>query len=162
MIVVNPAKEPGLVRFAIPSDVRSMVSGGSPIATDYIQPHIGGDIAFLKGIAKSIIQNRGEDRDFINDHTNGYAEFFKDISESSWNDIVQSAGVEQEMIENMAAIYSKSKSTVFAWSMGITHHKHGVDNVESIVNLALLRGMVGKKYAGLLPLRGHSNVEGFN
>ena len=160
VVIVNPAKEPGLVRFAIPSDVRSMVLGGSPIASDYIQPNIGGDIALLKGIAKVIIKTSLYNTEFIRDHTNGYDAYSKDVLETSWEDIVQSSGIRQEVIEKIAAIYCRSKSTVFAWSMGITHHKHGVDNVESIVNLALLRGMVGRKYAGLLPLRGHSNVQG--
>ena len=160
MVVINPVKEPGLVRFAIPSDIQSMVLGGSPIASDYIQPHIGGDIALLKGIAKVVISKGHHEDEFINEHTNGFEPYMHDIINAKWEDIIQSSGVSQEVIEKIADVYSQAKSVVFAWSMGITHHRHGVDNVESIVNLAFLRGMVGKKYAGLLPLRGHSNVQG--
>ncbi len=160
VVVVNPAKEPGLIRFAIPSDVRSMLSGGSPIASDYVQPHIGGDIAFIKGVAKALINNEHCDNDFIQKYTNGFEEYCIDIEESKWKDIEECSGISKGRIEHIASVYLQSKNAVFAWSMGITHHQHGVDNVESIVNLALLRGMVGKKFAGLLPLRGHSNVQG--
>lgn len=160
VVVVNPVKEPGLVRFAIPSDIRSMLSGGSPIASEYIQPNIGGDIAFMKGVAKVLIKNEQWNNDFVNGHTNDFEAYRTDIDNTQWEDIVKSSGVDKKSIEHIASIYLQSKSTVFAWSMGITHHHHGVDNVESIVNLALLRAMIGKKSAGLLPLRGHSNVQG--
>jgi len=213
VVIINPAREPGLVRFAIPSDVRSMLNGGSDIASEYVQPNIGGDIALFKGIAKVLLahppppqaeaamagegpapsREEGESQrsknpqhltpalsyeeresqrsknppdytelnmDFINNHTIGFEEFKQDILSSSWDDIIGSSGVSREQIERVAELYADAKNVVFSWSMGITHHKHGVENVESIVNLALLRGMVGRKHAGLLPLRGHSNVQG--
>jgi len=160
VVIVNPVKEPGLLRFTIPSDIKSMLSGGSPIASEYIQPKIGGDIAFIKGIAKVLISNNDYDNDFIKEHTNCFEDYCSDINNTIWEDIVESSGVDKKSIEHIASLYLQSKNTVFSWSMGITHHHFGVDNVESIVNLALIRGMVGRKYAGLLPLRGHSNVQG--
>ncbi len=161
VIVINPAKEPGLVRFAIPSRIKSMISGGSPIASLYIQPNIGGDIALLKGIAKSVMDKNGEVSRFISEHTNNYDQFQQDILSATWKEIVDGCGVDKAEIEKIADMYIASDNTVFCWSMGITQHKHGVDNVEAISNLALLRGMVGKRNSGLLPLRGHSNVQGF-
>jgi molybdopterin-dependent oxidoreductase alpha subunit len=160
VVVINPAKEPGLVRFSIPSSVKSMVTGGSSIASAYLQPNIGGDIALFKGIAKSVLENHSEDMHFLLHHANGFDEFKNDLDGTSWREIERCAGVSQTEIEEVAGWYGKAKNVVFSWAMGITHHIHGVDNVESIVNLALLRGMVGRKYAGLLPLRGHSNVQG--
>ena len=160
VIVINPAKEPGLVRFALPSDIRSMLTGGSEIASHYIQPNIGGDIALLKGIAKAVLESGAIDKDFITQNTQGFDSYQQDILATDWNAIVANCGVARSTIEAIATIYSQSKHTIFSWAMGITHHKHGVDNVESIANLALLRGMVGKPQAGLLPLRGHSNVQG--
>jgi len=160
VIIINPAKEAGLVKFTVPSDVRSMLSGGSAIASEYIQPNIGGDIALLKGIAKIIIEQDKYDNDFINNYTNGFEDHKNDIVSSSWEEIVENSGISKVEIEKIANIYIHSKNTVFAWAMGITHHDHGVENVEAIVNLALLRGMIGRHYAGLLPLRGHSNVQG--
>jgi len=160
VIVINPAKEKGLVKFAVPSDLKSMISGGSSIASEYIQIHIGSDIALLKGIAKAVIEAGKHDGHFISKYTNGAIEYVEDIQKTTWDSIVSHCGISQKEIERIANIYGASKNTVFSWSMGITHHQHGVENVESIVNLALLRGMIGKPNSGLLPLRGHSNVQG--
>jgi molybdopterin-dependent oxidoreductase alpha subunit len=160
VIIVNPAKEPGLVRFIIPSSVTSMVGGGSTIASAYLQPNIGGDVALLKGIAKVVLEKHDEDMDFLRDHTNSFEAFKQDIEATSWPEIEESSGVEQAEIVGVANWFCEARNVVFTWAMGITHHVHGVDNVESIVNLALLRGMVGRPHAGLLPLRGHSNVQG--
>jgi molybdopterin-dependent oxidoreductase alpha subunit len=160
VVVINPLIEPGLVRFSIPSSVRSMITAGTNIAGTYIQPHIGGDIALLKGIAKSVVEMHGEDRSYGELYTNGFDSYIQDLQDTSWEEIVSHSGIEKSVIQELAKKYINSKKVIFSWAMGITHHDHGVDNVESIINLALLRGMVGKKHAGLLPLRGHSNVQG--
>ncbi len=160
VIVINPAKEKGLVKFAVPSDIRSMSAGGSPIASEYIQVQIGGDIAILKGIAKAVIESGKYDLQFMEDHTHGKEDYLADIQSTPWETIVSNSGISEHQIRHIADIYGNSKYVVFSWATGITHHEHGSENVESIVNLALLRGMVGKHFAGLLPLRGHSNVQG--
>ena len=160
VIVINPARERGLENFSVPSDIRSLLFG-SEIASLYLQPHIGGDISLLKAIAKSLLVDKGcLDQNFIANHTRNFAEVEKDIKAESWETLESASGISREEIEKTARIYSRSKNTVFVWAMGITHHTFGVDNVQAIVNLALMRGMVGKKHAGLLPLRGHSNVQG--
>lgn len=160
VIVINPAKELGLVRFSVPSDIRSMLSGGSEIASEYIQPNIGGDIALFKGIAKVIIETGKYEQNFIICFTNNFGEYKKDIENASWHEITSVSGISKVEITKIAEIYLAAENVVFSWSMGMTHHQHGVGNIESIVNLALLRGMLGRRYAGLLPLRGHSNVQG--
>ncbi len=158
VIVVNPLKEVGLVNFSVPSDVRSLLFG-SKIASLYVQPHIGGDIALLIGLAKVVLERGAEDRAFLA-QTDGYEEYIEQVKATPWDAIERNAGVERTGIEAMADLYGKAKNVVFGWTMGITHHTHGVDNVHAIVNVALLRGMVGKPHAGLLPIRGHSNVQG--
>ena len=160
VIIVNPLREPGLVRFRVPSDWKSMLLDESDIASTYVQPNIGGDIALLKGISKILVEQKRLDIDFISKHTNGFNEFAEDVNNTLWEDIEKSSGVVRSEIEQLADLYYTADNVVFTWSMGITQHLHGVENVESIVNLALLRGMVGRKEAGLLPLRGHSNVQG--
>ncbi|MCK5820530.1 MAG: FdhF/YdeP family oxidoreductase [Bacteroidales bacterium] len=160
VIIVNPIKEKGLVKFAVPSDFKSMVSGGSQIASHYLQIQIGGDIALLKGIAKAVIEDGKQDLQFMEDHTNGKEDYLEDIINTTWESIVLNSGISKQRIKQIADIYGRSENVVFSWAVGITHHIHGVENVESIVNLALLRGMIGKRFAGLLPLRGHSNVQG--
>ena len=160
IVIINPAKEPGLVRFAIPKSAQSMLTGGTWIASDYLQPRIGTDIALLKGLAKAVLEHGSHDRSFIERYTNAFDEFRADLESTSWQTIVSNCGVARDDIERVARRYTRSGRTVFAWGMGVTHHTHGVENIEQISNLALLRGMVGKRHAGLLPLRGHSNVQG--
>jgi len=159
VIVINPVKEIGLVNFSVPSDVRSLFFG-SPIASQYVQPHIGGDIALLTGIAKVVLDRNGQDAAFIAQATEGAAAYFEQVQGTPWETIVQQSGVARAAIEQMAATFVQAERVVFGWTMGITHHEHGVANVHAIINLALLRGMVGKPRAGLLPIRGHSNVQG--
>ncbi|MFO1096508.1 MAG: FdhF/YdeP family oxidoreductase [Planctomycetaceae bacterium] len=159
VIVVNPAREPGLVNFRVPSDVRSLVFG-SEIANLYVQPHIGGDIALLTGIAKEVLDRGAENGEFLNSTTTGFEEFRRSIEPVTWEEIERSSGVPREEIRNAAELYANAKHVVFGWTMGITHHLHGTDNVRMIANIALLRGMVGRPNAGLMPIRGHSNVQG--
>ena len=159
VVVINPLKEVGLVNFKVPSDVRSMLFG-TDIADLYIQPHIGGDLALMTGVAKAIIEAGETDTDFLHDHTEGYEKFRAMVESTDWSEIVERSGVTRDIIEKLADWYAKSEATVFAWAMGITHHANGVQNVQMIANLACLRGMVGRPDAGLMPLRGHSNVQG--
>ncbi|HEX2584389.1 MAG TPA: FdhF/YdeP family oxidoreductase, partial [Steroidobacteraceae bacterium] len=160
VVVINPARENGLVKFALPKSPASMIKGGDWIASDYLQPKIGTDIALFKGIAKAIIEMNAQDQSFINEYCSGYETFKADVDATEWPFIESQTGISCNDIERVAKLYSKSTHTVFAWGMGMTHHLHGAENVEYIANLAMLRGMLGKIGAGLLPLRGHSNVQG--
>ncbi len=159
VIVINPLRETGLMRFRVPSDPRSLLFG-TAIADLLVQPHIGGDIPLLLAIAKGIRARAAEDRGFLTDHTHGWAEFSAHLDSLDGADLARRCGVEQAIIDQVADLYAASQTTVFAWAMGITHHLHGVDNVRAIADLALLRGMAGKPGAGLMPLRGHSNIQG--
>ena len=159
VIVINPVVETGLVKFSVPSDVRSLLFG-SEIASLYVQPHIGGDLALLTGIAKQVLEQGDHEDQFLQESTEGWPELRRHLESVSWDDIITKSGVDREQIRELARRYAKSKRTVFSWTMGITHHAHGVQNVQAIGNLALLRGMVGRPGAGLMPIRGHSNVQG--
>lgn len=159
VIVINPIREIGLVKFSVPSDLRSLVFG-SEIASQYIQPHIGGDIALLTGIAKRVDELGATADGFLHRFTNGAKQLRDHLKTVGWGEIVRCSGVAKPEIDRAADAYVESDKTIFAWTMGITHHLHGVDNVRAISNLAMLRGMVGKPGAGLMPIRGHSNVQG--
>jgi molybdopterin-dependent oxidoreductase alpha subunit len=159
VIVINPAREIGLVNFRVPSDPRSLLFG-SQIASLYVQPHIGGDLALLTGIAKYVIERGGHEQAFVDQHTEGFAAFTRQVEATTWSDIEISAGVPHETIARVAEMYMSATNVVVGWTMGITHHLHGVENVQMIANLALLRGMIGRPRAGLMPIRGHSNVQG--
>ncbi len=160
VIFVNPAKEPGLLRFAVPKSAKSMLLGGTEIASDFLQPRIGGDIALIKGIAKAVLALGCEAQDFIQNYTQGFADFRAEIEAQDWATLETQSGVTQGDMERVAKAYGGAKNAVFAWGMGVTHHLHGCDTVEYIANLALLCGHIARPGAGLLPLRGHSNVQG--
>ncbi|MDH5762726.1 MAG: molybdopterin-dependent oxidoreductase, partial [Nitrospinota bacterium] len=164
VVVINPAREPGLEKFYVPSDARSLFFG-SKIASTYVQPNINGDLSLCTGIAKALFHMADRqpailDRVFIDEHTDDFNEYRQYVENASWDELETLSGVPRSQMEDLARHYAKAKNVVFAWAMGITHHANGVEGVQAIVNLALLRGMVGRKHAGLLPLRGHSNVQG--
>lgn len=159
VIVINPLKEIGLVRFRVPSDWRSMLFG-SEVSDLYLQPNIGSDIAVLKLLLKGVVERDGCDRAFLETHVEGWKEVEADVRNAPAESLRATCGVPAEQLDTAIRHLIASRHTIFAWAMGITHHAHGVDNVQAIVNLALSRGMLGKPGAGLLPIRGHSNVQG--
>lgn len=159
VVVVNPIREPGLVEFRIPSRPLSLLWGTS-IASHYVQPHIGGDVALLTGIAKRIVELSAVDDAFVREHTEHADSYLEWLRGLEWDALERGAGVPRAQIDEIARLYAASRAAIFGWTMGITHHVHGTENVRAIVNLALLRGMLGRPHAGLLPIRGHSNVQG--
>ena len=159
VVVINPVKELGLQTFRVPSDPRSLLFGSS-IASSYVQPHVGGDLAMLAGICKEILHQGVQEQSFIDNHTIGFAEFRDSIEALAWDDIETSSGLTRSQIQQLTDEYLSAQNVVFGWCMGITHHLHGTNNVQMIANTALLRAMVGRRNAGMMPIRGHSNVQG--
>jgi len=159
VIVINPVRELGMCQFRIPSDPRSMLFSAQ-IATHYCQPHIGGDLALLTGIAKAVCELEAADKEFLTRYVHGAEEAIAHLAGLQWSELEAKSGVSPQEMRELAELYASSKNAIFSWTMGITHHSHGVQNVEAIVNLALLRGMVGRPGAGLMPIRGHSNIQG--
>jgi len=159
VIVVNPVKELGMTRFRIPSDWRSMVAG-TDIHDLYLQPHVGQDIALLKAMLKGAIERGGVDHPFVTAHTTGWDGVREDVADATWEDLVAKCGVPRREIDRAVDMIVSAKRGVFLWAMGLTHHVHGVDNILALANLALARGWLGRPGTGLLPIRGHSNVQG--
>lgn len=159
VVVVNPLRELGLVRFRVPSRLRSMILG-SEVSDLYLQPHVGGDIALLKLLLQEVVERGALDREFLDAHVDGWPAVEADLANDRRDDLLAACGVPGEQVRAAADAIVASRATIWAWAMGITQHVHGVDNVQAITNLALARGMVGRPGAGLLPIRGHSNVQG--
>ncbi len=157
--VVNPMREPGLERYWVPS-VPGSALFGTRFADEFFPIHTGGDIAFINGVLKHLIVNRWIDEDFIEKHTTGFDGVRELLASQSAADLERQAGVSQERMRDFARLYHEAKTAVFVWSMGITHHRFGVDNVKAVVNLALARGIIGREKCGLMPIRGHSGVQG--
>ncbi len=159
IIVVNPMREPALERYWVPSVVSSAVFG-TKLMDDFFQVHIGGDLAFINGVLKWLIANEWIDRQFIEEHTSNFGALKEELERQSWEDLERQSGLSREEMRRFAELYSHARSAVLCYSMGLTQHAHGVDNVRSIAHLALARGMVGREKCGVMPIRGHSGVQG--
>lgn len=162
IIIINPQLEIGLVKFASPAfPIKSLLKGGSEISSLYLQPIPGSDVALFVGIQKSLIEQNLLKTDYLQAYTEGYQAVLDYAAQTSWADITATCGLFQEEIEEAAYIIGTSGRVVFAWAMGITQQRNGVHNVHSIANTALVTGNAGKLGAGTMPIRGHSNVQGF-
>lgn len=159
VIVINPVRELGLVRFRVPSMWKSMLFG-SRIADHYLQPHVGGDVGVLKAILKGLIERGAIDRDYVESRTTGWEAVRRDLESSPWEVLLADAGVERREIDAVVEALAVARRGIFLWAMGLTQHAHGVDNILALANVALARGWLGRPGSGLLPIRGHSNVQG--
>ncbi|HEV7524411.1 MAG TPA: FdhF/YdeP family oxidoreductase [Acidimicrobiia bacterium] len=157
--VVNPLREPGLERYWVPSNLESAVFG-TKIADEFFPVHTGGDVAFINGVLKELLAIGGIDRGFVNEHTTGFDALLAELESESFSTLEAASGATRADMARFARMYASVGSAVLVWSMGVTQHVSGVDNVRAIVNLGLARGNVGRPGAGLMPIRGHSGVQG--
>jgi molybdopterin-dependent oxidoreductase alpha subunit len=171
IIAINPLRERGLERFTAPQNpVEMLTLASTPIASSYYLVKIGGDIAVLKGMMKTLVALDAKslaeggpgvlDREFIAAHTSGIEALLADIEATSWDAIEAASGLPRSDIEDIGNVYAKAKRVIINYGMGITQHRHGTGNVQQITNLLMLRGNIGREGAGISPLRGHSNVQG--
>ena len=162
VIIINPQIEIGLVKFASPAfPIKSLLTGGSDISSLYLQPIPGSDVALFVGLQKSLIAQNLIKIEYLQSYTQNWQQILDYAENISWDYITKTCGLSQEEITATAYIIGKSESVVFAWAMGITQQANGVENVFSIANTALITGNAGKIGAGTMPIRGHSNVQGF-
>ena len=157
--VINPYREPGLERYWVPSVAESALFG-TKIADEFFQVHTGGDRAFIAGALRHLIEQGWTDERFIAEHTTGFAELKAALAAHAWETFEAAAGASREEMLRFARMLAGAKSGIFVWSMGITQHRDGVANVRAIVDLALARGFIGRPHSGLVPIRGHSGVQG--
>ncbi|UUD63694.1 FdhF/YdeP family oxidoreductase [Pseudomonas seleniipraecipitans] len=171
IITFNPLKERGLQEFVNPQSPTQMLGPESTqISTQYHQVNIGGDTAAITGIAKALLEmhdsalQRGQpgllDENFIATHTSGAESFMRYVREQSWARLEAVTGLTRAAMEATAVTYAKAQRAMIVYGMGLTQHRQGVQNVQMLVNLLLLRGNIGKPGAGICPVRGHSNVQG--
>jgi molybdopterin-dependent oxidoreductase alpha subunit len=157
--VVNPYREPGLARYWIPSIASSAVSG-SVIADEWFEVDIGGDLAFLVGALRALIELGGVDEAFVRERTTGFDEARARTLATSWDAIERDSGMPRARIEAFARLLVARPNAVFVWSMGLTQHAHGVETIKALVNVGLARALPGHARRGLVPIRGHSGVQG--
>lgn len=157
--LVNPYFEPGMKRYWVPSTMSSALFG-TDIADYWFPVAQTGDVAFLYGVIKILFERGWVDRQFIENHTAGADELRAEAEKLEWNQLEEGSGLDRAAMEEFAQLIARAKNAVLVWSMGITQHRNGTDAVRMILNLGLLRGYVGRDKCGLVPIRGHSSVQG--
>ncbi|MEY2570765.1 MAG: hypothetical protein QOE63_1115 [Acidimicrobiaceae bacterium] len=159
VVVVNPYLEPGLDRYWVPSNVESALFG-TKICDLHVPVRPGSDVAFANAALKRLIERGGVDRAFVDAHTSGWDALVVDLDAQPLDDLLATCGLTLEQLDAFVDLYANAGAAILVWSMGITQHRSSVDSVRAIVNVALARGNVGRDGAGLMPIRGHSGVQG--
>src|SRR3954451_5188268 len=157
--VVNPYREPGLDRYWVPS-IASSALFGTPLADHWFDVHTGGDLAFLTGVFRALIESNGVDEAFVRDRTEGFAEARDRALAADWDALERDSGATRDRMRVFAQLLVDRPNTVMVWSMGLTQHAHGVDTIKALMNVGLARGLPGRPNRGLVPIRGHSGVQG--
>jgi len=165
IITVNPLPEAGLINFVNPQRPLKMISGGTALTDLFLPVRVNGDVAFLKALMKILLEkdkaNPGiVDHDFIKNQTAGYDKFISHINSVNLDTCILESGLSKSQIEEAADLIANKSKIIICWAMGLTQHENGVDNIQEVVNLLLLKGAIGKPGAGTCPVRGHSNVQG--
>jgi molybdopterin-dependent oxidoreductase alpha subunit len=158
IVAVNPLREAGLLNFRNPQTVRGVVGRGTDLADQYLQIRVGGDLALFRAIGALLVEWGAVDKEFIQDYTEGFDEYAG--QELDWPSVLAATGLTRAAIERAARLFADSPATIVCWAMGMTQRRDSVAAIREIVNVQLLRGMVGRPGAGLCPVRGHSNVQG--
>ncbi|EUA42535.1 molybdopterin oxidoreductase family protein [Mycobacterium xenopi 4042] len=158
--------EAGLIRFKDPQKVHGLLGHGVPIADEFVQIRLGGDMALFAGLGRLLLEADDHapgtvvDRDFIAAHCANFEAYEANTRAVDLDTVVEATGVDRQQLHRVAAMLAASQRTVVCWAMGLTQHRHAVPTIAEISNVLLMRGMIGKPGAGLCPVRGHSNVQG--
>ncbi len=171
IVSINPLKERGLERFQDPQSPAEMLTNAStPISSMFVRPRLSGDLALIKAVARRVLEldddahaagnPRVLDTAFIDAHTTGFAAFAADLRAEDWGMLLEESGVPRADIERLARLYASADRVIACWGMGLTQHKQSVAAVQMLSNLMMMRGQIGRRGAGLCPVRGHSNVQG--
>ncbi len=159
IVVINTYREPGMERYWVPSLPESALFG-TKFAEDFFLVNVGGDMAFINGTIKHIIKEKWYDQYFIDNYSSNFDALKSAVESQSWEELEAISGATREEMYAFAKMIKEADKAVFVWSMGITQHECGEDNVKAIINLALTKGFVGREGCGLMPIRGHSGVQG--
>ena len=166
IITVNPLEETAFKKFKNPQEIRGWIGGGTTISDLFLQVRINGDLALLKAIMCVLLEMEVEkpgtvfSRDFIAKQTKNFDALVANLRTQDISTLSADCGIPVADIKKAAELIRDNQRMIICWAMGITQHENGVDNVQEIVNLLLLRGSIGIPGAGACPVRGHSNVQG--
>lgn len=159
IVVINPVREKGLERYWVPSLPKSALFG-TKLQDDFVQVAVGGDIALFQGVLKVLLERGTVDQAFVDAHTTGWDAVAAQVTAIPWEQVERESGVPRSQVEWLGELVGRAKSMITIWSMGLTQHAHGTQNIEAAVNLHLARGAFGRPKCGVIPIRGHSGVQG--
>ena len=159
VVMVNPYEEPGMKKYWVPSTMGSALFGTN-IADYWFPVSQGGDIALLYGVMKILIANGWYDREWVEQHTREFESLRAAVESMDVETLEKQSGLDRLSMQEFAEMIRDARNAVLVWSMGITQHVYGGDGVSMILNLGLLKGWVGRDKCGLMPIRGHSGVQG--
>lgn len=160
IISINPLREAGLVNFRNPQKPRGVVGKGTDIADLHLPIRLNGDLALFQAIGSLLLEWDAIDHEFVERHTAGFEEWAAHVRAVDWDVVATATGLSREQITEAAEMIRASDATIYCWAMGLTQHRNSVATIREVANLALARGDIGKRGAGLCPVRGHSNVQG--
>ncbi|WP_019634271.1 FdhF/YdeP family oxidoreductase [Actinomadura atramentaria] len=163
IVAVNPLPEAGLLRFKNPQKPKGVVGQGTGLADRFLQIRLNGDLALFQALNRLLLESDepgAVDRDFIAEHTHGFAGFERHVRDLDWADVLAATGLTRAEIDATLADVLAADRIVVCWAMGLTQHRNSVPTIREVVNFLLLRGNVGRPGAGVCPVRGHSNVQG--
>lgn len=167
IIAVNPLKEAGLIGFAHPQKISGMLGKSTPLASQYLQVRVNGDLALLRALGKELFEREAAqpgcvvDHDFVRQHTQGIDAYRRRCEDADWDQLVAQSGIGKTDIRQLAdTVLRGERKLITCWAMGITQHRNAVATIREISNLHLMLGAIGRPHAGLCPVRGHSNVQG--
>jgi molybdopterin-dependent oxidoreductase alpha subunit len=160
IIAINPLREAGLVNFRNPQKPRGVVGRGTDIADLHLPINLNGDLALFQAIGSLLVEWDALDHDFLERHTHGFEEWAEHVRAVDWTVVEAATGLSRQQITEAAEMIRASDATIYCWAMGLTQHRNSVATIREVVNVALARGDIGKRGAGLCPVRGHSNVQG--
>jgi len=130
------------------------------LADLHIRPNFGTDVALINGMMHEIVAKGYHDARFIAERTEGFAGLEKVLQNYAPEQAEKICGVPAEVIREAARLYATAEPSSILYTLGITEHSHGVDNVKTLANLAMVTGQIGKRASGVNPLRGQNNVQG--
>jgi formate dehydrogenase major subunit len=160
ILAINPLREAGLVNFRNPQKPRGVVGRGTDIADVHLPIRINGDLALFQAIGHLLERWGAVDPAFVEQYTTGYDAWAEHVRALDWDVVLEATGLSHAQIEQAARMIADSEATIYCWAMGLTQHRNAVATIKEVTNLALVRGDIGKRGAGLCPVRGHSNVQG--
>jgi molybdopterin-dependent oxidoreductase alpha subunit len=160
IVSINPLPEAGLIAFHNPKRLRGVLGRGTALADLHVPVAVAADLALFQWLNRRLLARGAVDQRFIDEHCEGFAELVAHLEVVDDAALLAATGIDVNVAEALVDRVAAATRIVVCWAMGLTQHRQAVATIREIVNTILLRGSIGRRGAGLCPVRGHSNVQG--